>query len=812
MIDKTRFPGTINPDADVDPEDLLDNTPDTAGYTPGAQYGLWSYLSYNRNRPPFTFQTIREMLCDPRIVFGLWLLKGPILSGGEFDVETSNAQVAEFIKSNLRRFWYNSAARVLKALEWGFSASEIRYRYNEEDGAIHFDTVKDLDSLDCRPVTHEGNVCGFTVRSNTAMSGATTDHYSKPWVDRLGSKPPIASGEQIYLGAPRALYHLHSRDRNPWFGLSRLFGVHVPWWEQWSEDGYRAIRRLWFAKNAFEGGVMYHPPGTIATKQGPKPARDYAREMIEKKRSGGVLTLPNTMGPDGSGRAWEYIPPQGNPVPAGLLEYGDLLRDEVLEGLGIPAEVIQSSGETGFGSASGRQVPQMAFYSVLLELKQWLALDFDLYCLRYLVHLNFGNVQYELIPLPLDNTAEPPPEDPNNPDNPLAQEEGNPDAQEAKDYENSKGETLKKKASSSNTPPGFGMSHWVTIGGHEEGSEEHAGGTPVMIGEGGKILAGGPPKFRGQNVSEIGKSRRGGGGWKPKDRKAGEAGVGQSKPPRTYPSRSTDTPEDDSFDFGANSKSRSDRKLPHPVDPLSSALEEHAGKNLDHQQGFLNYAKEAHKEHQKARKSIAKGEALMKEFQSLEHGREVKRTRNGKTTIYQQKAQPYADTLEAAAKRIEKSTGIPADKFQEHAKDLWESEYGPEFELEQTKTALRKTFYSFMSMNAGNVSLMENQGSEVANFSRFDEFVSNAHSEFPSLVPDPTDDPQAAEDAVLKIIKSPPKQIPKATNHAFLAEAIGSYLDQVDQEDYPVHHPKIMERAHQKIHQDTMASRSNKFV
>ena len=428
---RERFPGAVNPNANVEADDLLDSSPITANYVPWGSYGMYGYYSfYNRNRPPFSYMTIREMLCDPRITFGLWLLKGPIVSSPTFEVKTTNPQVEKFIQMNLQRFWANSAVRALKALEWGFSASEVLYRYNSEDGAIHFDTIRDLEPLDCRPVTLKGRIVGFSIRnivqSHDYLGTSEPMGPKQPGsLEMLGdSKHGRDPSGNLYIGSPRCLYHLHLRERNPWFGLSRLFGAHVPWWEQWSEDGYRAIRRLWFAKNAFEGGVVYHPAGTIATKQGPMAARDYAREMIEKKRTGGVLTLPNTVGPDGSGRAWEYIPPQGNPVPAGLLDYGALLKDEVLEGMGIPPEIIQSSGETGFGSASGRQVPQMAFYSLLLELKHWLVLDFDAHVLRYLVTLNFGNAQYEIISKSLmEEKVQPSPNDPYAGQNPLDQME-----------------------------------------------------------------------------------------------------------------------------------------------------------------------------------------------------------------------------------------------------------------------------------------------------------------------------------------------------------------------------------------------------
>jgi hypothetical protein len=64
----------------------------------------------------------------------------------------------------------------------------------------------------------------------------------------------------------------------------------------------------------------------------------------------------------------------------------------------------------------------MAFYSVLLELIQWLVLDFDKQVMRYLVGLNFGaDVQYEITAQPLEDgsSVQSDPNDPNAPNNPL---------------------------------------------------------------------------------------------------------------------------------------------------------------------------------------------------------------------------------------------------------------------------------------------------------------------------------------------------------------------------------------------------------
>lgn len=357
------------------PEELLAPSP-TQDYTPHAYYSGFQLLS---QRPAFTASTVQQMMSDPRVVYGLMLLKGPILTNAHVKVNCADENIRQYNIKQINRFWLNSAVRVMKAVEWGYSGSEVMYREGD-DGRIHFDTVKDFYPPDVRLVTRNGNHCGINVRNV------------------LGSSSPV------FLGFPKAMYHLHHRDRNPWYGLSRLHGAHVPWWEIWSDGGYRDIRRLWFYKNAYEGGVVRHPPGTTRDEQGnPIPCSLYAREIVQKKRTGGVLTLPNTLANDQGAFAWTFEPPTPLPVPEGLLEYGNILRDEILEALGIPPEIIASGGDQGFGSSTGRQVPQMAFYSILQELFQWLLNDFYDYVLHPLNKIVFGEnlPEIELVPFRL---------------------------------------------------------------------------------------------------------------------------------------------------------------------------------------------------------------------------------------------------------------------------------------------------------------------------------------------------------------------------------------------------------------------------
>lgn len=358
----------------------------TEDYIPGGGH-LWPTFLFSRNRPIFNYLLVREMLQDPRITYGLRLLKGPIVQSTQFEIASVTGEVDDYIHAQLERFWRFSAIKALKALEWGYSGHECLYL--ERGPYVTFEILKDMDPPDLTCVTYRGEVVGMKVRNVRGKE--------------IGKN-------QCYVGIPKAFWHVHDRDRHPFYGLSRLYGCHVPWWEVWSEGGYRDVRKLWFHKNAFEGGVMYHPPGVTRLQDGAVVSnKDLARELIEKKRTGGVLTLPNTVtGPSGDARAWEYQPPQGNTIPSGLLEYGELLRTEELEAMGIPPEIVESQSSEGFGSSSGRQIPQMAFFSILQDIAAWLLYDFDKQILRHLVRINFGDeaaMSYEVKPLPLIETV-----------------------------------------------------------------------------------------------------------------------------------------------------------------------------------------------------------------------------------------------------------------------------------------------------------------------------------------------------------------------------------------------------------------------
>jgi hypothetical protein len=373
------------------PQEVLVNVNDllntqVTDYVPGTYWAQWGYT---RNRPLFNSYTIREMLIDPRVRFGLWIIKGHLMAKAKFKVESDTPEVQEFVESQIKRFWKQGITQALKAIEWGYSGAEVEYEQDEKTGQIVYCKLNDFEPPSVKVVTNKGQRVGILVSNYQTIN--------------------MAPGKAVYLGGPKAFHHVHWKEYNKHYGLSRLYAAHVPWNEIWSEGGYRDVRRLWFYKNAFEGGIMRHPQGTVQLPTGQiRSYQDIAQEMIEKKRAGAVLTLPSDTDQRGQPR-WNYEPARGNTIPAGLFEYGQSLRVEILEALGIPPEVIESSGSQGFGSSSGRSIPEDAFYSVLYELLLNLLNDLVDQIIKPLVQINarLGLIPYDTfdaMPYPLNNS------------------------------------------------------------------------------------------------------------------------------------------------------------------------------------------------------------------------------------------------------------------------------------------------------------------------------------------------------------------------------------------------------------------------
>jgi len=356
--------------------------PKTAGYRPAvAGY----YALYVHRKPVWTLGYVELMLSDPRIRFGLRLIKGPLLANLRYEVKCRRQDVGQFIDANLTRFIQNSAMKALRAIEWGYVGHEVLYRVDERN-RIAFDTLKYIHPRDVKPLVLADEIASASVQIHGGSRG------------------------KVYLNGPKLFWHIHEREYDPYFGCSRLKGTFDPWWDIYSDGGAKDARRLYFYKYLYSGDVLYYPPedGTTNVEGQSQSNRELALEIVNKRRTGGTLVLPNTVDPDTNQRLWEISAGTSTIPSADIREVIADLKDEEWEGMGIPPEVARAEGT---GAFAGRRVPQQAFFSILQELAFWLVTDTDRQIIKPLVNMNFGNVPYEIETLPLLRESETPGEE-----------------------------------------------------------------------------------------------------------------------------------------------------------------------------------------------------------------------------------------------------------------------------------------------------------------------------------------------------------------------------------------------------------------
>lgn len=354
----------------------------TETYEPAAG-GVFTYGRVHR-KPTFIPELhVPMMMTDPRVKFGLRMIKGPILANARFFVadprssDTRQSNLKKFLIKQITRFWRSSAVKALSAVEWGWSGSEALYE-RRRNGILEFDSLRNIYQPDSRVLVAGGKLTGMTVRHVKGRQG------------------------KVMLGGPKAFWHVVSREINPWYGESRLFGAYEPWTEFYTDGGAKDIRRLYYHKFAYTGEVGYFPEGTTATPDGAyqKANRDLMLEILEKRKTGAVAAFPNTT--DDTGNPNWRIDPATNTVggaAADMSQYHADLKDEIWEGMGIPTEVAIAEGT---GAFAGRRIPQIAFFSMLQELVNWLIFDFNEQILSPLVRLNFGvDPDYEIVPFGL---------------------------------------------------------------------------------------------------------------------------------------------------------------------------------------------------------------------------------------------------------------------------------------------------------------------------------------------------------------------------------------------------------------------------
>lgn len=288
-----------------------------------------------------------------------------------YKVSADDPKIEEFVLQTLKRFWTLGLDEALTAIEWGFSCNQVVYKRDEDD-LIQYDYLKNYNTESVNPLFLDDQLVGARV------------------------KGIVKHPNGVDLLFPKVLWHIHNRKHNAVYGQSRLEWCSIPWHESYVCYGARDIRRTWFIKNAFDGGEMRYPIGKTKVGEQEIDNLTLAVQMMSNTRTGGYRVFPDDINAASGQQKWAYTPPAANITPNGLMEYPRELRYEILEALGIPPEVAESQGDNTMGSATGRKVPMMLYYSTLAHLSDQVIYDFTIQVLNYLVLVNFKTKRYKV--------------------------------------------------------------------------------------------------------------------------------------------------------------------------------------------------------------------------------------------------------------------------------------------------------------------------------------------------------------------------------------------------------------------------------
>lgn len=353
----------------------VDAKPRTGGYRPTLPA---AYFDQPRDLPLFSFSTIRHMLTDGQVRLSLAMRTAP-LGQVQWEVESSNDEVAAFVQRQLDRIWQNHLTSIMQAQVWGWSAGEVTLRLTEHN-LVEVNRLEARQARDCRLMVAGGTPAGVQVEG-------------------------VEGDGKVNLRFPNAWFHAHEPEEGEFYGRSVLRGAYSPWFDKTCRGGAVDVRRLFMHKDAYGGVDLGYPEGfsdVLDENDEPIPYRDIAVQIVEQLRAGGVTTRPSTMDENGNEK-WPLTRASVPANPQHILQYPKDLDSEIRRGIGIPDDIIDSDGS---GAWAGKRVPMGAFYSSLDAWATSIAGDFREQVFDGLVTLNFGEeVDYEITHKPLAEQA-----------------------------------------------------------------------------------------------------------------------------------------------------------------------------------------------------------------------------------------------------------------------------------------------------------------------------------------------------------------------------------------------------------------------
>lgn len=363
--------------------DLVNPAPVAAGYREHATRA--SHLYHYEERPPFSIIAAEMMQFDPKVTIGLAVRNG-ILSNAEVKVEDGPPAIRNFVADLWAMIWRGAATKIIETKNYGFSGFEVIYREEgvgrKYSGKIVFDSIRDFHPRDVRPLVKDGRAVGLTVRNCREVGG-----------------------KRVAIPAPKSLWLTYGDRYNSFYGSALLERAYAPWYEKWTRGGAIKLRQLRMIKDAWIGDQLRYPSNkkTILPDGTEVSYRDVANEIGAMRQSGGVIALPSDVHGTTNQKLWDYVPPTSVDGASQIFEYTHELDGEILEGLEVPAEVLEAaSSGSGF---SGRSIPFVALLMAIQDEFDDYVRQIDQQIIRPLVRVNFAvEPSYNLIPTPLLET------------------------------------------------------------------------------------------------------------------------------------------------------------------------------------------------------------------------------------------------------------------------------------------------------------------------------------------------------------------------------------------------------------------------
>jgi hypothetical protein len=343
--------------------------------------------------PAFTLKTAELMRYDPQVRIGLGARNG-LLMAAEVEVSGGEERVVRWVQHQWDALWGAAAHQLLRAKLYGFLPFEVVYRRGagEFEGLVEVERLIDYHPREARILVAGEKVVGFSREENGTNRADETDGTN-------GS-----GGRWVDVFAPKALVCTFDAECGMPYGCALLARAYPAWFEKWMAGGAKRTLRLRMIKDAYVGDILWYPPDQKLVEADGKEIsfRDFAQEIVEKRHSGGALTLPLVRDSMGN-RLVDYTPPQGVPGYTQIFRWKQDLDLEIWKALEVPPEIIQA--QTSGSGFSGRWIPfAVALSAVHQELAELIrCVDRDI--LRPICAVNFGEgARYEIRPRSLVET------------------------------------------------------------------------------------------------------------------------------------------------------------------------------------------------------------------------------------------------------------------------------------------------------------------------------------------------------------------------------------------------------------------------